>query len=571
MAGGLAALAYYRSSSFTSGYCLVLPVHLPPFPTFISTPDLYHFSAQRQQLSPPLDTIDWTMLTRGLCKRLKIAVPQAHGMCQCSDLESAWSTESYGTGDCFGHNATIHTLPDDILLEILAFCIRAHNHCPSYMANWNRLTHVCQRWRQIVYESPRHLGVLLYFTNNTSVKNLSFWPTLPIALSYRFPTMDYEKDVIALLEHRDRVHVVDVSVASSHSGTVFAAMQGSFPMLTHLELSAHPAFARRQLVLPSGFLGGSARCLRQLSLSYIAYPELPTLLSSARHLVSLQLNHIPPTGYISPEAMVSGLAGLTKLRTLCIKFYPPASHHNGRKHRDSLMRASLPALTEFEFSGWREYMDDLVALTDAPQLHAVITGLQTLDSLRAPRISLLIRRAEDLSFMQAKISFIMGQEFRVEINRRSEAGGPPNHLLNLATMFDLSDASFARVVQVLSQLLDMFPHIDDLNIYIGIDYPHWQENIDNTEWLAFLLLFTTVERLEIYGRLAGQVAHALEEVPEEMVTEVLPSLQQLVLQDMGRFVDFPEQFFYLRHLCGRPVTIYDKYKELTEGGHLNLP
>ena len=338
-------------------------------------------------------------------------------------------------------------------------------------------------------------------------------------------------------------------------------------MLTHLELSGYSAFARRLPVLPvlpSGFLGGSAPRLQQLSLSHIPFPELPTLLSSARHLVSLQLEHIPPTGYISPEAMVAGLSGLAKLETLCIKFHPSTSHHNSRKHLDFLARASLPALTEFEFSGWREYMEDLVALTDAPRLHTVMTGLKTLDFLRAPHLFLLIRRAEDLSLKQAKVKF-RENEFKIKLNRTYR--DPPN-LLHLTSTFELSDTPFACVAQVLSQLFAMFPHIDDL--YIDTNYPHWHENIDNTEWPAFFLLFTTIKRLEIYGRLAGQVAHALEEVPEGMITEVFPSLHQLFLEDIDGHVDYPEQFFYLRHLYGRPVTIHDKYEELTIRGCLDM-
>ncbi len=64
------------------------------------------------------------------------------------------------------------------------------------------------------------------------------------------------------------------------------------------------------------FLGESAPCLQQVDLYRIPFPELPTLLMSARDLVSLRLDYVPPTGYISPEAMVAGLAMLTRLKTL---------------------------------------------------------------------------------------------------------------------------------------------------------------------------------------------------------------------------------------------------------------
>ncbi len=81
--------------------------------------------------------------------------------------------------------------------------------------------------------------------------------------------------------------------------------------------------------------------------------------------------------------------------------------------------------------------------------------------------------------------------------------------------------------------------------------------IDDTEWLAFLHLFTTVETLHVSGRLAGQVALVLEDVPGEMVAEVLPSLHLLLLDDDGP-VESTEKFVSLRQLYGRPVTIVRK-------------
>jgi hypothetical protein len=114
-------------------------------------------------------------------------------------------------------------------------------------------------------------------------------------------------------------------------------------------------------------LGGSAPCLQSIELNGIPFLELPTLLLSARDLVTLELTRIPPTGYISSEAMVTGLAALSKLNSLTIKFKQPTPRLE-RKHLRPLTQTVLP-LTYFWFEGASEYLEDLVARIDCPRLN----------------------------------------------------------------------------------------------------------------------------------------------------------------------------------------------------------
>ena len=105
-------------------------------------------------------------------------------------------------------------------------------------------------------------------------------------------------------------------------------MKVPFSALTHLDLMGpDPDDDPKGAVLPPGFLGGSAPCLQHLrfnAVDAILFQELQILLLSARGLVSLQLEDIPNCfGNISPEAVVRGLAGLTKLRSLSIIFRYP--------------------------------------------------------------------------------------------------------------------------------------------------------------------------------------------------------------------------------------------------------
>ena len=111
---------------------------------------------------------------------------------------------------------TVNTLPDDIFLEIFAFYLsyyyspfNRHNywHPLEHTTAWQRLVHVCQRWRDIIYGSPRYLDLHLHCSQETPFrKNLNRWPEFPLTLEYVIDPNDDDDDVVAALKHPDRVH-----------------------------------------------------------------------------------------------------------------------------------------------------------------------------------------------------------------------------------------------------------------------------------------------------------------------------------------------------------------------------
>ncbi|KAH9035133.1 hypothetical protein EDB83DRAFT_2318820 [Lactarius deliciosus] len=329
-------------------------------------------------------------------------------------------------------------------------------------------------------------------------------------------------------------------------GNVVAAMQGPFPVLTCLELATEYSLGVDVPVLPSGFLGGSIPCLQQLVLYRVPFPELPTLLLSARDLVSLRLDYIPPTGYISPEAMVTALSVLAKLKTIWIMFSPRIYLPEQRGRRpDPPMRPVLPTLTEFTFRGHSEYLEDLVAQIDAPRLNDFRTELHRPNDVRTeldgldfqvllgfPQLSLFICRTENLKFRRAEVEFSDNEikiNLRVDPHRLDSDGVRPHFALS--TSFDWSDTHVAHLALIISQIFAMCSNLEYLAVNASDCHPGWHDYVDNTEWLAFFRLLTTVETLYIYGRSAAQVARVLEDVPGEMVTEVLPSLRFFMLDD----------------------------------------
>ena len=330
-------------------------------------------------------------------------------MVRSSDsLAPAWSTKLHGTEEDHRHEVTIRVLTDDILLEIFALCIPDH-YIELSMREWQRLVHVCQRWRQIIYASPRYLDLRLWCAQETSVKILSCWPELPIAIVYHLPCEDRWRDIIALLKHPDRIFLVDLSLGIEQFEEVAAAMQGPLPVLTELGLFVL-VYRGLSPILPPGFLHGSVPYLRHILLAGLELSEFPKFLLSC-DLVSLRFDKIHKASRISPKAMVAGLSVFTRLKTLYINFLCPATSsrfliEQTTRHPD-LLRAVLPALTKFEFGGISEYFEDLVAQLDAPQLDIIRMSFDHLYSLRLqlPHLSQFITRTENLRFRHAQVKF----------------------------------------------------------------------------------------------------------------------------------------------------------------------
>jgi hypothetical protein len=256
---------------------------------------------------------------------------------------------------------SVDVLPDDILLDIFDFCLdQPREFLIDRKMLWKRLAHVCRRWREIVFQSPRRLHLQILYTAGKPVSDmLDIWPALPLVISVGTGSLtDGMEDTIAALKHRDRIYRISIDfMTSSQLETLLSVMQESFLGLMSLDLMLHGMF-----VIPDSFLGGSAPHLRYLRFRSIPFPALPKLLLSATELVTLYLREIPHSGYFSPEAIVTALSALTNLESFELHFESPQSRPNReRRHPPSPARVVLPALTYFEFEGVSEYPEDVLA------------------------------------------------------------------------------------------------------------------------------------------------------------------------------------------------------------------
>ena len=226
---------------------------------------------------------------------------------------------------------------------------------------------------------------------------LDIWPPFPLVVDQiAGPTED---NVVAALERRDRVDRIHLTgVNRSSLEKVLAAMQEPFPELTFLQLSS---FEEPVPIVPDSFLGRSAPRLRVLRLRGIPFPGLPNLLLSASNLVYLDLSNIPHSEYISPNKMVTTLSALASLEYLTIEFDSPRSHPDQASQLPTPpTRTVLPALTTIWFKGVCEYLDDLVARIDAPQLNNLCITFFYDIVFDAPQFILFISRTPTLKAVE---------------------------------------------------------------------------------------------------------------------------------------------------------------------------
>ena len=458
---------------------------------------------------------------------------------------------------------TISTLPDEILLEIFDFC-RTESVSGWILVRpvleWHRLAHVCRRWRQIIFSSPRRLDLQLICTYRTPVrKNLRRWPAFPINIDYSTSgNLDskslapYDKsNVIAALGHPDRVRRVRLSVTKLQLKKIATVMQRPFPALTHLWLSSKDSHVP---ILNTPFLGGSAPCLEEICISGIPFPSLPTLLLSTHDLVVLRLFDIPYNGGIPPETIVARLAALTKLETLFIEFRgwqlrlqrPPAPP----------TRSVFPALTTFGFRGASEYLDDLVAQIDTPRLddlRVFYIGPMNSQVTQFSQLAQFVSRTADFKparFTTARVEF-RGNIVYIILDGEQD-GRSPSRLTIQMSCIGL-DRQVSQVARVLAQSSAVLSDVGRLSIGERVRLPLWRDGMD-VEWLELLRPFAAVETLRVSWWSGWLVARALERATGEMVAGVLPALHSLYMEDVP--VGALERFIAQRKDSGRTVTMF---------------
>jgi hypothetical protein len=389
---------------------------------------------------------------------------------------------------------------------------------------------------------------------------LGIWPTLPIVISdlADAPSLEEGADNIdAALEHHDRVHRISLwSVPSSLFERFTTAMLEPFPELTSLALCSSDESA---LVLPDTFLGGSAPRLHTLYFNNIAFPALGMLLTPLLDLVHLYVWDIPDSSYISPDAIVACISTMTRLQSLHLGFSSPLSRPDSTGRRHPPARTVLPALFRFEYKGVSEYLENFVAQINAPLLRVVRITFFNQIIFDISQVSRFMEHTKNLkAFNHADIVF---SSHSVEVKLYLRSGTIDRTILSMGISCGVSDWQLSALAQICGPSSPCLSTLERLDIREDQHSPpHWQDDIENSQWVELLHPFSTIKSLYISKGLAPRVTLPLAEPAGESITELLlPVLQNLFLEgppSMGRFQDALAELVAARQLSGNPLVIH---------------
>jgi len=342
-----------------------------------------------------------------------------------------------------------------------------------------------------------------------------------------------------------------------------------FPALTDFSLRSYSP--KHVIPISRSFLGGSAPRLQNLRLESLSFPALPELLLAATNLVRLSYDDIPSSGYIPPQAIVTGLSALTRLQSLSLTFQPESFPFTAIRIPPPHTRTLLPALTHLYLRGVPEYVEDLVAQVDAPLLESTKVTLFHREVLEVSELSKFVRRADKLSLLDQaeftvesdRITVLLSQVFEVIVDPKT---------LRLCFSCPQSDLRLSCLAQFCASCLPSLSHFESLHI-LGPRHltPHlWYGVINDPDpqWLVLLCLFDIVKELYLSKKVAPRVAQVLRGLPAERVMEVLPALENVFISGLKRSGSVQEaisEFADTRQLSGHPVII-DNWGEVNYRG-----
>ncbi|KAH9054700.1 hypothetical protein EDB87DRAFT_1425447 [Lactarius vividus] len=522
--------------------------------TFLSQPALNFFNIHifDERASPPESTEDMVCLSA-------LGVPHdSNTRTLISDLPSPPTSERPGYRVLY---TTIDTLNDDVLLGIFNYYRLDDEINWNTRLEWGKLSHVCRRWRRLVYGSATHLDMHILCTNGTPLVNtLVHLPPLPLVIDYQYATATVgaqnELGICNALQLRDRVRRVVLHIPPSVLDQSLVLMDESFPILEHLSLSS-TAEEGMILLLPKRFLAPN---LQYLTLLGISLPKNLLFLSSTVSLITLTLTDIRAPGYFLPRHLVTQLNSLSRLEELTIGFSIPIPRPSAE--RELLLGlgvpVTLPALKRFTFRGVGAYLDSFVAQIRAPLLEQLSITLFNQIAFALPHLSHFTNTTDALKLPVAKISFERDAFSVVTGQRREQLGNEPPSF-NLRVICKQFDWQIDCAAQICSALMTMLASIEQLTFDVeGREMStEWQDDaVDSATWRELLGSFTGVRELRICHALVWELSCALRSGDVGLDPGLLPGLEVLApeLEEEHAGNAFAS-FIDARQVAGRPVLL----------------
>ena len=453
---------------------------------------------------------------------------------------------------------TINTLEDDILLGVFNSCRLANEDAWNNRIGWQKLSHVCRRWRHLIYQSAFHLGIHILCTEGapvvTALDHLP--PRLPLIIDYQcegnsFAPVDVRRnDALGLyqaLRLHDRVRHIELHLQPSTLHIPIILMDKPFPILEHLSLLVvHDGITT--LTLLTTFLAPN---LRRLTLSGICLPKRLRLLTSTVSLSTLALLDIPASGYFRPRLLMARLQSLPQLEELSIGFSVPIPRPSAERELLGKQGTPVTLLKIFEYQGVSAYLERLISQMRAPLLDQLQITLFNQIAFTLPHLTYFVNRAEQIKLHAVMVSF---QRYGVSIaSDFSYASWDKPFVLRVRCK--PLDWQIDCMEQICSAFTPILSGVDKLTLHFEqIEMPtEWQ--VDGTTWQQLLRSFFGVEELLIDYELAKELSRALDVNEIGSDPGFLPGLQRITYNVKLSEDRLFDSFIQARQLAGRPISV----------------
>jgi hypothetical protein len=207
-----------------------------------------------------------------------------------------------------------------------------------------------------------------------------------------------------------------------------------------------------------------------------------------------------------------------------------------------------------------DYLEDLVARIDVPLLQRTYIRFFNQLVFDISQFPNLIYHTEKFTVLN-QVDVVLYRSFiGITLSRNGATIGPKP--LDFRISCKQLDWQLSALAQVCNSCLPTLHRLEHLSIRDDPRLsPHWQGDMENTQWLELLHPFTTVKNLYLSKDVALYVASALQDLSEERATEVLPALQHIFidrLQPSGSVQEVFHKFVTAcgRQASGRPVAIH---------------
>jgi len=121
-----------------------------------------------------------------------------------------------------------------------------------------------------------------------------------------------------------------------------------------------------------------------------------------------------------------------------------------------------------------------------------------------------------------------------------------------------SDWQLSAMAQLFDSPLTPFADLEHLRLQICEDPyegPRWQDDSEGSQWLELVQPFYSVKNLHLSQGIAPRVVLALQGLAGESVTETLPALKDLFVEQLLPSEEAITKFVNARQLSGHPVAV----------------